>query len=125
MRGFTCQLGVAVVTLCTLWFVVAAGWMPPTRRLCAMSVHPPWQRAVYERAGLPACTMQHAKRRALPLPLHPVLAQGGPKGSHCVGEYNNGTCVENPADCGQLGKPCCQSLSEWVLGCVRDRQPDC
>lgn len=38
--------------------------------------------------------------------------QGSPKGSYCEGPYNNGTCKENPADCGQLGKACCRSLSE-------------
>ncbi|KAI7843115.1 hypothetical protein COHA_003286 [Chlorella ohadii] len=45
------------------------------------------------------------------IPCH-IHQQGGPKGSYCQGEYNNGTCVENPADCGQLGKACCRSLSE-------------
>ncbi|PRW60625.1 cadherin EGF LAG seven-pass G-type receptor 3 [Chlorella sorokiniana] len=41
----------------------------------------------------------------------PPVCQGGPKGSYCEGPYNNGTCKENPADCGQLGKACCRSLS--------------
>lgn len=71
--------------------------------------------------------VQHASKiRRPPPPLRPPgppWVQGGPKGSYCKGEYNNGTCVENPADCGQLGKACCQSLSERARqGGMQDSQ---